>query len=203
MVNVRLLVEGGGESKALRIECRRGFHDFLSKAGRAGRMPRIVACGGRQQAYDDFRAHLAHARSGETTLLLVDSEAPVADGSPWDHLRNRAGNGWARPAGASDDHCHLMVQCMEAWFLADRDALRDFYEQGFLENALPGNTSVESVPKQDVLDSLQQATQHCKTKSPYSKGDHSFALLSRIDSLKVLQASPWAKRLVDTLKRVC
>lgn len=204
MVNVRLLVEGGGESKSLHIECRRGFHDFLLKAGLVGRMPRIVACGGRKKAYDDFCSHLANAQSGETTFLLVDSEAPVTGSSPWDHLRNRPGDGWGRPNGASDDQCHLMVQCMESWFLADRDTLRDFFKQGFLENTLPGNPLIiESVPKQDVLSKLQQASQHCKTKAAYSKGDHSFALLASIDAAKVLQASPWAKRLVDTLKRVC
>ena len=203
MVNVELLVEGGGDSKSLRIECRQAFREFFLNAGLGTRKPRVVPCGGRKQAYNFFCSDHANARGRQIILLLVDSEAPVTASSPWDHLRNREGDGWVRPDGASDDQCHLMVQCMEAWFLADRESLCQFFGQGFIENALPGNTIVETIAKQDVLSSLQRASQHCKTKAAYSKGDHSFALLASIDAAKVLQASPWAKRLVDTLKDVC
>jgi hypothetical protein len=62
-VSFKLYVEGGGDrNKALQTECRRGFSEFLSKAGLKGRMPRIVACGGRTQTYDSFRT--AHAEGG-------------------------------------------------------------------------------------------------------------------------------------------
>ena len=55
MVELYLYVEGGGaEAKLLRTACRRGFSEFLAKAGLKGRMPRIVACGGRQQRLDTF-----------------------------------------------------------------------------------------------------------------------------------------------------
>ena len=50
MVELHLYVEGGGDSKVLRTACRRGFSEFLAKAGLQGHMPRIVACGGRSQA---------------------------------------------------------------------------------------------------------------------------------------------------------
>lgn len=49
---VKLYIEGGGEAKSLRIECRQGFHKFLQKAGITGNLPRIVAKGGRRFAYD-------------------------------------------------------------------------------------------------------------------------------------------------------
>ena len=45
-----LYVEGGGNGKALRVECRKGFAQFLAKAGLKGRMPRIRASGSRQDA---------------------------------------------------------------------------------------------------------------------------------------------------------
>jgi hypothetical protein len=207
---VKLYVEGGGDAKSLQIECRRGFREFLEKAGLKGKMPRITACGGRRQAYDDYCLAL---KSGESAVLLVDSEAPVApehqqpEGQPaqwrpWQHLKARAGDDWDKPAGAQDADCHLMVQVMESWFLADRDALKAFFGQGFHENALPAaNRPIEGVAKDDVYSALKQATQNCKTKAEYGKGEHSFKLLARIDPAKAMDASPWARRFVDELKK--
>ena len=52
-MNVKIYVEGGGDTRALRTLCRRGFSEFFAKVGLRGRMPRIVASGGRRQAFDD------------------------------------------------------------------------------------------------------------------------------------------------------
>jgi len=84
VVTVRLYVEGGGDSKRLKTQCRRGFRKFIEKAGLQGRMPRIVACGGRQRAYDSFATALAAGTS--TPMLLVDAERRVTDASAWEHL---------------------------------------------------------------------------------------------------------------------
>ncbi len=95
---VTLYVEGGGDHE---IECRKGFRIFLEKAGIKGRMPRIFACGTRNEALNDFTEGL---NRGETAFLLVDSEAPVslehqngdpADWRPWDHLKDR--DAWTKP----------------------------------------------------------------------------------------------------------
>ncbi|MDR0720595.1 MAG: hypothetical protein LBF78_13230, partial [Treponema sp.] len=51
---VKIYVEGGGDTHTLRTACRRGFSGFLEKAGLKGYMPRIVACGSRNNAYADF-----------------------------------------------------------------------------------------------------------------------------------------------------
>ncbi len=162
-------------------------------------MPRIVVCGGRQQAYDDFCTALSN---GEKALLLVDSEDPVTVVSPWQHLLIRQGDQWPPPAGASEEHCHLMVQCMESWFLADQQTLETFFGQGFKTNALPAAANrIESIAKQQVYQSLENATKHCKTKDAYGKGEHSFKLLALIDPAKVIAASGWAKRFVDALKK--
>ena len=122
MVTVKLYVEGGGDSEQLRSLCRKGFHEFLKKAGFDNRQPRIVACGGRQQAYDRFVTACGLAE--EIAVLLVDSEDFVSTISPWQHLSNR--DKFCRPDGVSDDQCHLMVVCMESWFLADQNALANF-----------------------------------------------------------------------------
>lgn len=134
-------------------------------------------------------------------VLLVDSEGPVKPGRPpWVHLKEH--DGWDQPTGASDDSIHLMVQCMESWLLADREALAAFYGQGFQASALPGNPNIETILKKDVYDALAAATRNTKTKGAYSKGGHSFELLALIDPNKVRLASPHANRLAETLLRL-
>ena len=105
LVSIALYVEGGGDSKDLKTMCRRGFRMFVEKAGLKGRMPRISACGGRQNTYESFATALNVG--DRIPILLVDSEDPLTAANRWEHLRNR--DGWARPNGASNDHCHLMV----------------------------------------------------------------------------------------------
>jgi hypothetical protein len=198
MVEMRLYVEGGGESKSPRSACRRGFSEFLGKAGLKNRMPRIVACGGRDQAYRDFCTALK--QGANAAMLLVDSEDAVRESSPWTHLGQRPGDKWATPSGSMDDDCHLMVQCMESWLLTDRETVTAFYGQGFNASALPDpGSEIESKSKSSIYESLARATRDCKSKAPYTKGEHSFDLLARIDPKKVIAGSRWGARFVAIL----
>ena len=86
-MSVKLYVEGGGDSKTLKRACRRGFGKFLERAGVAGRMPRIVACGSRDNAYENFKT--AHDLDDGRAMLLVDAEAQVTSPGPWQHLKTR------------------------------------------------------------------------------------------------------------------
>ena len=192
-MSVNLYVEGGGDSKVLRSQCRKGFQSFFEKAGMAGRIPRIVTCGSRGDAYRDFGT--AH-RHKQRAALLVDAEGPVMTPGPWQHLKAR--DGWDRPEAALDDQCHLMVQVMESWFLADSDALESFYGQGFRPQSLPANPNTEEVSKQDVFNRLDAATR-TTTKGRYHKGRHSYEILGRLDPSKVTNASPYAGRLIRVL----
>lgn len=204
---VKLYVEGGGDTAALKTACREGFTTFITKAG-IDKRPRIVACGSRRNAFESYCTAIAN---GEDAVLLVDSEDPVNaqpqtdkpdTWQPWQHLKARAGDGWGKPDGVPDTDCHLMVQCMESWFLADRAALKAFFGQGFKENQLPAvANSVEQVAKIQVYEALAIATKECKTKAQYGKGEHSFKLLAEISPAIVVAASPWAKRFVDELKK--
>ena len=197
-MKLKVYVEGGGEGKSLRTRCRQGFSSFFEKANPAGRMPKIIACGSKTSAFDKFCTALESKKAEEFIVLLVDSEAPVADGSgPWLHLRTR--DGWEQPDGAADENAHLMVQCMETWFLADKDCLAAFFGQGFNRKALPGHPEIEDVAKRDVLEGLKRATRQCK-KGEYGKGRHSFDILERIDPAQVIGASPYAGRLVQTMR---
>jgi len=201
--DVFVYAEGGGDSDQLKSECRQAFADFFVKTelGTAKR-PRLIACGGRNSAYDSFVTAITQ---GKNALLLVDSEDPVAPASqlpdqfdPWAHLLAR--DNWTKPANAFNDDCHLMVQCMESWFIADWTAAEDFFKQGFDGGKKPSG-AVEAVAKQEVYSTLELASKNCKTKAPYGKGAHSFKLLALIKPEKVMEASPWAKRFIDELKK--
>ena len=197
-MNVKIYVEGGGDTRALRTLCRRGFSEFFAKVGLRGHMPRIVASGGRRQAFDDFDTALSKAGAEDFIVLLVDAEAPVAPGNGvWSHLHNH--DAWTQPAAAGNDNAHLMVQCMEAWFLADQDSLAAYFGNGFNRRALPARPEVEDIEKEDVLNGLKAATRRCDKKGSYGKGPHSFEILARINPDRVRNASPHAERLVKTL----
>lgn len=196
-MNVTVYVEGGGNVRATKKRCRQGFSALFRKAGLSGRMPRVFAAGGREDAWHDFRTALAGAEENDFIVLLVDSEARVADGAtPWGHLRER--DRWIRPEGATEENAHMMVQCMESWFLADMDALAGFFGDGFNSGALPRRPDVENVSKRDLERGLRRATRP-SSKGEYHKGRHSFEILAAVDPGRVIAASPHAKRLVDTL----
>ena len=145
-----------------------------------------------------------HTRKpNELPLLLVDSEGRVAPAhSAWQHLKARPGDGWDRPNGASDDQAFLMVQVMETWFIADREALRTFFGNRFKDNAIPAWPNLEAVPKQGVYDALDRATAECGEKryEEGTKGRLSFKLLATISPEKVENASPHARALLDRLR---
>jgi len=87
--------------------------------------------------------------------------------APWLHLKNR--DNWDKPSDARDDNAHLMVQCMETWFLADKDSLAAFFGNGFNSNALPKQTDIENIPKDDITSGMRRATTRCKPKGVYHK----------------------------------
>lgn len=199
MTRFKIYVEGGSSDNHLKTRCRRAFRKFFEKSGLGGRMPRIIASGSRNEAFDDFKTALETCAPGETVLLLVDSESRVGSPdtvTPWDHLHRR--DHWERPAGATDDQCHLMVQCMENWFLADPECLKAYWGNRFNKDHLPGNPRPEEVPKGDVFAALKRASRNT-SKGAYGKGKDSFSILEKLDPHKVYEVSPWAKRLRDAL----
>lgn len=202
MAEVRVYVEGGGDEEKTKRLFRLGFSALISKIVPSGRQPRIIACGGRTAARERFAIALREHRDA-VCLLLVDSERPVTKGrSVWAFLAEPL-DGWTRPEGADDDHAHLMVQCMEAWLVADPAALAQFYDGGFKADKLPVRPNVEDVPKKDVERALQSATRDTNTKGEYHKGRHSFALLALVDPELIRQRSPYAARFFDALRRHC
>lgn len=196
-MTVTLYVEGGGDSKSGHIACREGFRKLLSRAGFEGRMPRIKACGTRARTYDDFRTALRISGPSAYPVLLVDSEAPVSK-SAWAHLGQR--DNWSQPDGADDDQAQLMVQCMETWCIADREALRAFFLQCLQESALPAPNDLETRPKEDVQEAMERATRTCERDRTYTKGRRSFELLGKLNPSE-LRKLPHFAALCEVLER--
>lgn len=194
---IRLYVEGGGDSKDTKAFLREGFSVFLQSlvtmARQKGIRWRIVTCGSRHAALEAFRT--AERENAEScNVLLVDAEGPV-ETTPWLHLRRR--NDWDRE-DSPDDQCHLMTQAMEAWFIADIEALTSFYGSGFHRNSLPRNPNVEQIPKAQLEPSLKAATRATQ-KGEYHKIRHASKLLEIINVEVVRGASEHCDRLFTTL----
>ena len=198
MVRTTIFVEGGGESKELRSRCREGFSKLIRKMGFAGRMPRIVACGGRDKAYGMFSSSQTSARRDEYPILLVDSEDPVATG-PWHHLYAR--DGWDRPAGAEDEQAQMMATCMETWIMADHEALHKVFGSCLREgNLIPAN-GLEERSRQELLEALRSATRDCGKNKGYDKGKRSFQVLAELDTRTLEERLKYFCRFKEILGR--
>lgn len=195
-MNVTLYIEGGGDSRSLHIECRRGFRKLLEKASFKERMPSTKASGGRASAFDDFKTALELASGDVYPILLVDSEDAVTEPA-WAHLQER--DGWSKPDGADDDQAQLMVQCMETWCVADRHALRRFFGQHLQDSALPALNNLEARAKADVQQALEHATRECGRDREYKKGKRSFRLIAELEPRVLKEHLPHFVRLCEVL----
>jgi len=161
-----------------------------------GQNPTVIASGGRLKAFQNFCDALER-NADELILLLVDAERPVRAGV-WAHLGARPDN-WPKPRAARDEHAHLMVQSMEAWFIADKEELAEYYGQGFRLKSLPSRQDIEAIPKDDLAPALEHASKDT-SKGPYHKTAHWDELLALISPVKVRQKSPHAERFFRTLE---
>ena len=201
MSAIAIYMEGGGDGRGTRDTLRRGMDRFLHELKDAARAKKwrwkLVLCGGRREAYEKFRNARAHPKDGEITILLVDAEAPVTAPTPVEHLRTRPGDGWDL-TGVSEKHVHLMVQTMETWIVADREALESYYGQRFHGNSLPKTADLETVTKNAVIRALDRATAQSQ-KGCYHKIQHAADLLARIDPAKARERCRHCARLFNIL----
>lgn len=195
---IRIYFEGGGNSRLLWRTLRRGFGQFLDPLRRLAQDRRIgwhlIPCGSRNETFKEFMIGLrTHPES--FNVLLVDSEREVTL-SRWQHLQK-----WDRfaPPGLPEDRCHFMVQTVEAWLVADPEALAEFYGQGFLRNALPSQPNVEAIPKDQLLAALDHATRPTK-KGKYKKIEHCAELLQRLNPSRVRSRARHCDLLFTTLE---
>lgn len=197
MVRVSLIIEGGGEGRRQSNAFRAAWRNFFQSAGLTINRLNVVRGGSRNQTFDRFLSALRNAEAEELPILLVDSEGPVRSGrSVWEHLQ--INDRWAWPQGIGDEQAFLMVQVMETWLLADRNALRNYFGASFRENRLPSQRNLEDVPKETVLQSLAHATADCNKQ--YAKGAVSFEILARVNPDAVSARCPHAKAMFNCLR---
>jgi hypothetical protein len=167
VTEIRLYFEGD-------VALRPGFHVFLSEIIDRLRNQRIkfklIACDATPA--EDYQAG-RKKHPDAVNILLRDSE----------------GSKIPRPPNESE---FWMVQLMEAWFLADLDALEVYYGRKFARFSF--NPRVEDIPKAEVLNCLKNATKDTP-KGPYHKTKHAPHILERLDPTKVRNAAPNCERL--------
>ncbi|AFY49535.1 hypothetical protein Nos7524_3755 [Nostoc sp. PCC 7524] len=197
---------GKETTTGLRAGFRKFFEELYNIAGENHKIF-LVMCGSRRDAYEDFKTAL-ESQPEAFNVLLIDSESPVSSTmTPWEHLRNRTEDQpWILDAiNFDNEQCQLMVQTMEAWFIADIDALRTFYGQKFREDTIHQGmarySSVEQVSKGTLRVWLSAATRRTEKKT-YHKTNHAPKLLELLDVTTVRQASPYCDRLFATLQDI-
>ena len=201
-MSVTLYVEGGGDYKALKSECRRGFKKLLKNSGFDRGSIKVNACGPRNDAFDNFRTALKQNKT--YPILLVDSEDLVKEANSsnnpsgaWNHLHER--DGWQKPKSASDDQAQLMVTTMETWLIADSTAVINHFP-GVNVKKLP-SFCLEGRSKKDILAALKKVTSTSK-RGEYKKGRDSFDLLGNLDPEELKGKLPHFRRLVNALDAI-
>lgn len=196
---IAIYVEGGGDTAQQKAELRTGLDALLQQQKNAARAKRLgwklVPSGDRRAAYDAFCAAVKRASEQTLAVLLVDSETamnPETKDEAVDaeirvkHLARQ--DGW-RFDGVDPLCVHLMVQCMEAWIVADPEALETHYGKGFHGGKLPARLNLEEEPKSDLYAKLKNATRDTK-KGEYAKIKHAAKILALVDVAKVAQRCP-------------
>jgi hypothetical protein len=167
---IRIYFDGDG---SLKPGFAAFFRDIRARADAVRRKVSIVATGGTPER--DF-AIAMRKHPAARNILLRDSEGP-----------------WNQNLHASDS-IFWMVEMMESWFHADKDALEAYYKSGFRKAALKANPNFEEISKQDLIDGLKAATKDT-TKGKYHKTRHAPALLQSINPALVRKAAPHCERL--------
>ncbi|MFM8476002.1 MAG: DUF4276 family protein [Planctomycetaceae bacterium] len=205
MKRIVIYVEGGGDSTSQQAELRRGFDQLFIKqkqaAGRKRLSLRFVLSGSRNGACRDFLVKMRTPEADTVYGLLVDSEDAIALEAPGKsvvnaqvrkrHLINRDGSELNE---VPEERIHLMVHCMEAWIVADADALAKYFGAGFKPKKLPANKNLEEVPKETLYRQLADATKET-SKGEYSEANqskikHATKLLEVIDPIRVAARCP-------------
>ena len=195
---IRIYLEGGGDGGSGKASIRKGFNGFLQSLIDSARAQnirwQIIACGGRDSTFKGFNLALQN-HPNSFNVLLVDAENQVEQ-SPILHLQNR--DGW-EVKGMAENQCHLMVPTMEAWIIADLQALQNFYGNEFNSNPIPKASNIEVIDKSQIEKSLKTATLKTQ-KGEYHKIRHAPHILELLNVPLVRSKAMHCNRLFNTLE---
>lgn len=203
-MEIKLYVEGGGKGshKRATIKLQQGFNAFFARLKCAAQSKKIsfkiIPAGNTQSTYDDFIFSVTNSPQS-FNLLLVDSDAALKENESARDFLQKKYKKWKLQT-VKDEQCHLMVQIMESWFIADIDALKKLYGQAFNESAIPKNKNVEAIAKEKIESSLKTATVKTQKKE-YHKIEHGAKLLELIDPQKVRDSAPNCERLFQIISQ--
>lgn len=135
---------------------------------------------------------------GVFQILLIDSDV-LGDNDPFKSVKSH--DNWALSKKFKNDHIHFMKECMEAWFLADKQALTRYYGDKFNMKALPSTIDIELISKSEIMSGLYTATQKT-SKGEYHKTKHAPGILKMLSPKSLTDKAAQCKRLFKTLEKL-
>ena len=190
VTEIRIYYEGDRLLKA-------GFNQFFEELRRRAKEQRcsfeLISGGSGSTACSDFGLAL-EAHPNAWNILLKDSEGPLAGNRSESLCREQS---WHE---SHRDSIFRMVEMMESWFHADKEALERFYGPGFRKNALKKNPNVEEISKADLKKGLRVATRETGKGNYFDhKTSHGPKLPALIRPDKVQAAAPNCRKLFDAV----
>ena len=193
---VTIHFEGDGKLKP-------GFRKLFARHADRARGNRIrfnlISGGPNAETVKDF-LRSCRQNPSDLNVLLVDSEGPAP--SVADAIQKlRSQSYWDASAAVDDGQINFMVQAMEAWFIADPQALARHFGNSFNAGGLPNPRNAETISPKDLTDSIDQALRGVggRRRREYDKARDGARLLELIDEAAVRRNCPSFGRLADFL----
>ena len=161
---------------------------------------KLVAGGPRTETIKDF-LRFCSTEPSSLNVLLIDSEGPVTDTVRYISDSIRSLSVWNAGGFCSDEQLHLMVQAMEAWFVADPQSLRRHFGRDYNTRALPSPQAAETVSAADLVTAIRRGLPHSRRRRGYDKVSDGVELLRWIDVDIVSQHCVHFRRLWAFLDR--
>ena len=200
-MKVRLYVEGGAVSrKDDLIKSRRALTAWLKKLDLVN-LPQVALTGPGPKALAEAEARTKQAKGQETVLALVDSEGTLENiEQPLSLFQAKHKTKFIY---LTDEQILVMVQCMEAWICADKNAVREAYPKGQHSNRFEQENPESKTPPQ-LCKYLEKVSKKPDQDKPlYKKGKPAFELFGKTDPNIVAHRCPSAERAIRILKNVC
>ncbi len=109
------------------------------------------SCPGPAQATGLDQMAVAGTRGVSVDAPGIDASAPPVLITTKTIGSLRSHSSWDKSVVCADGQINFMVQAMEAWFIADPQALRECFDQSFNTNTLPIPQNAESITPENLV----------------------------------------------------